>query len=201
MAVLSTAAVIFAVLVCFVPQLGNAGKFFVVEVCEIPGRAVIDLDVNGDPEPATAGGLPAYGNEFIVEGLLFPEGTLTVGEYCIDLTGEVVPEIADLVIGTWTCRGWHVGDGADSQAGPVVITTQNFDFYSNGGYAPGKHMIVTDGFELVEFDEPNTRPIVGASGRYRKGRHGESVQTLLDFMDDVGVKIRTEFSMGRTSRR
>ena len=73
--------------------------------------------------------------------------------------GNPVEALEAAVIGTWTCRGWHVGEGIKTAPeDPLVITTQTFDF----GEAPGEEMIVTDGFELFN-DTPIKRPIIGGS--------------------------------------
>ena len=75
------------------------------------------------------------------------------------------------------------------KTGPWVITTQTFDF----GDVPGQEMVVTDGFELVDFNVPIARAIIGRTGRFTNAR-GESTQTLFDISGDPpGVKLRVEF--------
>ena len=161
----------------------NAQKF-VVEVCENGSRFISDGD------PVFEDGLPAYGNEFITEGYIYPVGTLVVGESCINDDGT--PKYPEKILGTWTCRGWHVGNGARTETGPMVITTQNFDF----GDVPGQKMVVTDGFELADFNVPVTRPIVGSTGLFDNKARGESIQTLFDFSGDpIAVKLRVEFTV------
>jgi hypothetical protein len=63
------------------------------------------------------------------------------------------------VIGRWTCRGWHVGDGAHTPAGPWVLTHQIFDF----GSAPGSESIVTAGFEYADVGTIFRRAIIGVT--------------------------------------
>ena len=68
-----------------------------------------------DDTPLFADGAPAYGNEFITEGYLYPAGTLN-GTNGVNPDGT--PEFPDKVIGRWNCRGWHVGEGAKIVTGP-----------------------------------------------------------------------------------
>src|SRR5262245_48598368 len=53
-------------------------------------------------------GLPAYGSAFVTQGYIYPAGTLD-GTNGVLETGE--PEFPDLVIGTWYCYGYLIGDG------------------------------------------------------------------------------------------
>ena len=216
---LFTATVVFAAMLCFVPRPSFAsGKSFVVEVCERGIRFVPDLDPDGNPEPfVTIDGLnlPGYGNEFITEGFLFPKGTLKVGKPCVDAQGNPVPELKDLVIGTWTCRGWHVGNASAAEAGtPAVISTQNFVF---GDQLTSRQIIVTNGFEAgladVNNNVPVTRPIIGASGRLKKFSGGVSVQRAFDVfpyeqeeLDEysdipLGFKLRVKFRSSHKFQR
>jgi hypothetical protein len=137
----------------------------------------------GDETPLHDDGLPAYGNEFITEGYLYPVGTLNGTNGVLD-NGD--PEFPDQVLGTWTCRGWHVGDGAHTQTGPVVVTTQIFDI----GETPGSAMIVTDGFELADMNTPFLRAITGGSGEYVNAG-GEQEQEVLGFDESpFGINLR-----------
>ena len=137
-----------------------------------------------DDQPVFEDGMPAYGNSFVTEGYLYPEGTLN-GSNGVLPNGE--PEFPELVLGTWTCRGWFVNDGAHSETGPIVITTQIFDL----GEAYGDATIITDGYELVDFNVPVKRAITGGTGDYVDAS-GEAVQELLGFTEQMGVNLRYE---------
>ncbi len=137
-----------------------------------------------DETPLFPDGLPAYGNEFVTEGYIYPPGTLN-GANGVKPDGS--PEFPDKVIGRWVCRGWHVGEGAHTERGPWVITHQLYDL----GARPGQATIVTDGFELPEINTPINRAITGGTGPYAEAR-GEATQTLLGFNQTQGVVIRYE---------
>jgi hypothetical protein len=140
-----------------------------------------------DETPLDANGLPAYGNEFITEGYIYPVGTLN-GSNGVNPDGS--PEFPDKVIGRWTCRGWHVGEGAATVTGPWVITTQLYDL----GKKPGQESLMSDGLELVDLNVPIKRAIIGGTGPFRHAR-GEAIQTLLGFNQIQGVVIRFEIKV------
>jgi hypothetical protein len=127
-------------------------------------------------------GLPGYGSAFVTEGYLYPEGTLN-GTNGVLPDGE--PEFPDQVIGTWTCYGWLVGDGAHTTTGQWVISTQVYQFEDGS-------TLMTDGFEIVDFDVPVTRSITAGTGSHR-GASGEMIQTLHGFTEQMGVNLTVEF--------
>ena len=130
-----------------------------------------------------AGGkVPGYANEFITEGYIYPHGTLT-GSNGVLADGS--PEFPNKVMGRWTCRGWHVGEGALTKTGPWVITHQLYDF----GKTPGNVSLMTDGLELVDVDVSIRRAIIGGTGRFSQAR-GEAIQTMLGFNQLQGVNLR-----------
>jgi hypothetical protein len=129
-------------------------------------------------------GMPGYGSAFVTQGYIYPEGTLN-GTNGALANGE--PEFPDLVLGTWTCYGWMIGDGAHTETGEWVISTQVYQF--NDGST-----IVTDGFELVDFEQPFTRAVTGGTGAYR-GAVGEMVQVLHGFTEQMGVNLTVEFQL------
>ncbi len=137
-----------------------------------------------DETPVFPDGLPAYGNEFITEGYIYPEGTLN-GATGANPDGS--PEFPNQVIGRWYCRGWHVGEGAHTTKGPWVVTHQLYDF----GPQEGRSTIVTDGFELPEENVPILRAIIGGTGAFAQAR-GEARQTFLGFNQSNGVSLRYE---------
>lgn len=132
-------------------------------------------------------GMPAYGTPFVTQGYIYPEGTLN-GSNGVLANGE--PEFPDQVIGEWTCYGWMIGDGAHSTTGEWVISTQVYKFNTENGNA----IIVTDGFELADFNVPVSRAITGGTGGY-VGASGEQVQELLGFTEQMGVNLKVEFHL------
>ena len=133
-------------------------------------------------EPLHEDGMPAYGNSFVTQGYIYPEGTLD-GSNGVLADGS--PEFPDQVLGEWTCRGWFIGDGAHTTTGPWVITTQVFTFSDT--------MLVTDGYELADIDVPAARAITGGTGLF-SGTGGEGAQTLLGFNTTEGANLRLTLS-------
>ncbi len=130
-----------------------------VEVAEMGSRFVTDPDV------VDTAGLPRRGNDFVTEGYVYQEGTLTCTEgvcdgVVYDAEGIPSPEFPDRVIGTWTCWGTHTEDAATTDSGAIVATTQQYDL----GAELGDRSIVTTGYERVD-DVPIQRAITGGTGR------------------------------------
>ncbi len=157
------------------------------DVSELATRFVFDetpLDGNGNP---------AYGGEFITEGVIYEPGTLNASNGVVaefDANGKLIraePEFPDKVIGRWTCRGWHVGEGAATVTGPWVITHQLYQF----GDTPGEHTFTTDGHELVDLNVAITRAVTGGTGVYRR-MSGEAIQTMIGFNASKGVNLRVQ---------
>ncbi|HRL13246.1 MAG TPA: hypothetical protein PKX07_15285 [Aggregatilineales bacterium] len=169
--VLSLAAVLVAA-----AQSPDSAAPLQVEVAEDGGRFVFD-DLNLYED-----GMPAYGSAFVTQGYIYPAGTLNGSNGVLE-NGE--PEFPELVLGEWTCYGWMIGDGARTETGEWVVSTQIYKF--NDG-----SMIVTDGFEIVDFDQPVTRAISSGTGEYRSAR-GEMVQVLQGFTDAMGVNLSVSF--------
>lgn len=134
-----------------------------------------------DEAPVHPDGMPAYGNAFVTQGYIYPAGTLNDSNGVLP-SGE--PEFPDLVIGEWTCRGWFIGDGAHTETGPWVITTQYYDF---GGEA-GRVSLVSDGVEVADLNTRVNRAVTGGTGKFRKAR-GEVSQELLGFNESEGVNL------------
>jgi hypothetical protein len=143
-------------------------------------------------------GLPAYGNAFVTQGYIYPYGTLSGGNSTMPGNGinpDGSPEFPELVIGEWTCRGYFIGNGVNTAAGPWVITTQHYDFYDAPGYAEskasGERNLVSEGYELIDIGRPGRRAITGGTGPFSRAR-GESSQILLGFNASEGVNLRFE---------
>ena len=165
----------------------EARKTIALEVVEIGQRFVFD------ETPLNEDGLPAYGGEFVTQGYIYPAGTLEEGHDGINADGS--PEYPDAVIGQWTCRGWHVGEGAYTSGEPWVVTTQIFAFDGpRDEDQMGKSTIVTDGYELPDPGVYVTRAITGGTGDYRRSE-GEQFQTLVDFNETEGVILLVELSI------
>ena len=135
-----------------------------------------------DETPQHEDGMPAYGNPFVTEGFLYPPDTLN-GSNGVLADGS--PEFPQKVIGTWMCRGYMIGDGAHTETGPWVISTQTYNF----GTAYGAATLVTDGYELADKNVSVTRAITGGTGPFRAAR-GEQSQVLLGFTEQMGVNLR-----------
>jgi hypothetical protein len=129
-------------------------------------------------QPVHDDGLPAYGNPFVTQGYIYPEGTL-------DGTNGVLPdgspEFPDQVLGEWTCRGWFIGDGAHTTTGEWVITTQVYSF--------SDAILITDGAEVADIDVPARRAITGGTGPYASVA-GEGEQVILGYNATEGVDLR-----------
>lgn len=151
---------------------------FGVEVAEDGNRFTFD-DLNLFED-----GMPAYGSAFVTQGYIYPVGTLN-GSNGVLANGE--PEFPDLVLGDWTCYGWMIGDGARTETGEWVISTQVYKF--NDGST-----LITDGFEIVDFDVPVTRAITGGTGEHRSVS-GEMVQILHGFTEQMGVNLSVTFNL------
>ena len=160
------------------------------DVAEDMSRFVFDQDVTyGD-------GMPSHGSAFITQGYLYPNGPLNCSNGVIvtkDKDGKVAkvePEFPDKVLGEWTCRGWFVGEGAHAKTGPMVITTQLYNF----GQELGNEMLVSEGYELADVGVAIERAITGGTGAYRLAR-GTAQQTFLGFNTSEGVNLRLELEV------
>ena len=166
----------------------NTLRFDVAEIVKLNEvkRFVFDND------PLFDDGLPAYGNEFITEGYIYPHGTLSVAANGMvnGVNADGSPEFPDKVIGRWICRGWHTGDGARTVTGDWVVTHQLYIF----GDKLGKEMLATDGLELVDVNVPIQRAIIGGTGQYARSR-GEATQVMLGFNQLGGVGLRYEIKV------
>lgn len=159
-------------------QSENDTQVMQVEVAEDGTRFVFD-DLNLFDD-----GMPAYGSAFVTQGYIYPVGTLNGSNGVLE-NGE--PEFPELVLGEWTCYGWMIGDGARTESGEWVVSTQIYQF--NDGST-----IVTDGFEIVDLDTPIARAISAGTGEYRSAS-GEMQQILRGFTEQMGVNLSVEFQL------
>ena len=155
------------------------------------GEALSEFDVAEDlsrfvyaEAPRHDDSMPAFGNPFVTQGYIYPAGTLDGGVEGTLPDGS--PAWPELVLGTWTCDGYFVGQGGHTTTGNMVITRQVFEFKDGS-------ILVTQGPELADVDVPINRPITGATGDYLNvGSVME--QTLLGMTDGYGVRLQFEIA-------
>jgi hypothetical protein len=141
-----------------------------------------------DPDHAyEEDGLPAHGSFFVTQGYIYPEGTLD-GSNGVNPDGS--PEFPELVIGSWTCYGTFIGEGAHASSGAMVLTTQIYNF----GDELGDQMIVSDGYELADVGVPIQRAITGGTDEYDDAR-GEVTQRFLGFNASEGFNLTYELEV------
>ncbi|MEJ8561703.1 hypothetical protein QTO30_11055 [Yoonia sp. GPGPB17] len=133
--------------------------------------------------PVHENGMPAHGNAFVSQGYIYPEGTLSDGTVGVLEDGS--PAFPDLVLGTWTCDGFFVGEGGNATTGVWIISRQTFAF--NDGAT-----VVTQGTEIADIGQPNLRPVTGATGDFAK-MGGGLTQTTLGFNDFWGLSATYSF--------
>lgn len=134
-----------------------------------------------DDAPVFDDGLPAYGNPFVTQGYIYESGTLADGG---GVNPDGSPTHPEAVIGTWTCEGFMIGDGAHTEAGPWVISTQVYDF----GDFDGDDIVISHGIETPEFGEEVERAIIGGTGEH-VGAVGTQTQILEAFNESEGVNL------------
>lgn len=147
-----------------------------------------------DAEPVFDDGMPAYGNDFVTEGLIFEEGALD-NSLGFDAQGNVLEEVADKVIGEWKCLGYMIGDGAHTQSGEWVVSTQTYRLYGDDGRGANDDLLVSTGTENVP-GEPVVRAVTGGTGRYSTAR-GEVHQLTTGFGENMGVLAEFTIELAR----
>jgi hypothetical protein len=160
-----------------------------VDVAEDGTRFVID------EAPVFDDGFPAYGNAFVTQGYIYPDGTLT------DTNGvnpDGSPEFPDKVIGEWSCKGYFIADGAHTTEGSWVYTTQLFAFGDDADN--GAETIVVTGYESGIVGDTVTGAITGGTGRYMTAR-GEANQTFIGMnnpaLATMGVNKNVEIRVAK----
>ncbi len=137
--------------------------------------------------PVDADGMPLHGNAFVTQGYIYPAGTLTGAEAGVLEDGS--PAYPDLVLGTWTCDGWFVGDAMATKSGTWLISRQVFEF-RNGD------VLVSQGPEKADIGLSYERPITGATGEYADN-DGDITQTMLGMTDFMGVNVHFDMNYER----
>lgn len=156
-----------------------------VEVAEDGNRFVFSSERLFDD------GMPQYGTPFVTQGYIYPVGTLS-GSNGILPDGS--PEFPELVMGEWTCYGWMIGDGAHTESGVWVVSTQIYQFDE----AHGGGIVVTDGFEIVDIGVESVRSISSGTGEFT-AVNGTQAQTVLGFTDTMGVNLNVRFDFAGDS--
>ncbi|MCY4333359.1 MAG: hypothetical protein OXC60_01620 [Litoreibacter sp.] len=136
-------------------------------------------------QPVHENGMPAHGNAFVSQGYIYPEGTLADGTVGVLEDGS--PAFPDLVLGTWTCDGYFVGEGGNATTGVWIISRQTFAFDDGA-------TVVTQGTEIADIGQPNLRPVTGATGDYAE-IDGGLIQTTLGFTDFWGLSATYAFEV------
>lgn len=131
--------------------------------------------------------MPHFGNAFVTHGYIYPANTLDGGVEGTHADGS--PVWPDKILGTWTCDGYFVGDGAYTTTGNIVITRQVFEFTDGS-------IIISQGPKLADVDIAIARPITGATGDYQ-GAGDVMEQTLLGMSDGYGVRLQFEIEPDR----
>ncbi|MBO9436869.1 hypothetical protein J7394_21900 [Ruegeria sp. R13_0] len=134
-------------------------------------------------QPVHENGMPAHGNAFVSQGYIYPEGTLADGTVGVLEDGS--PAFPDLVLGTWTCDGYFVGEGGNATTGVWIISRQTFAFKDGA-------TLVTQGTEIADIGQPNLRPVTGATGDFAD-IDGGLIQTTLGFNDFWGLSATYAF--------
>ena len=179
-------ALFSAVIACVVvltATIAFAGETIKFEVAEDPTRFAFDKS-----GPLVENGMPAYGNAFVTQGYIYPDGTLVGDDPGVDVNGK--PLYPDKVMGEWTCYGYMIGEGADTKTGPWAITEQIYSFTD----IAGSETIVSNGYELVDINKPVLRAVTGGTGRY-VGSRGQVQQTLLAQTKLHSLTLRFEINL------
>jgi hypothetical protein len=161
-----------------------ATKTLAFDVAEDMSRFVFDQSITHED------GMPKHGSSFITQGYIYPAGTLDGGN---GVLADGSPEFPDKVLGEWTCRGWFVGDGGHAKTGPMVVSTQLYNF----GEELGNETLVTEGYELADVGVVVERAITGGTGPYA-GAEGEIKQTFLGLNATEGVNLTIEAEIAQS---
>ena len=168
---------LIAAAVALAPGLAKADALSAFDVAEDHTRIFMAA------QPVHENGMPAHGNAFVSQGYIYPEGTLANGTVGVLEDGS--PAFPDLVLGTWTCDGYFVGEGGNATTGVWIISRQTFAFDDGA-------TVVTQGTEIADIGQPNLRPVTGATGDYAQV-DGGLIQTTLGFTDFWGLSATYAF--------
>lgn len=173
---MKTTMLLATALVALSPALARADMIASFDVAEDHTRFVFD------EAPVFEDGMPAYGNAFITQGYIYPAGTLDDGVEGVNPNGS--PAFPNLVIGTWTCDGFFVGNGMRTTEGPIVISRQVYAFEDGD-------VLITQGPEYMADGFQFTRAVTGGTGDYAKAP-AELQQTFLGMSEGLGVRLQMQ---------
>jgi hypothetical protein len=110
-----------------------------------------------------------WGDNFVISGYIYPNGTLTANNGILPEGG---PEFPELIIGIWTCRGWVLTERPNHIN---QTTTTTFEFNLEINEVPGKadvyglDMLHTAGLEYTigDVNAPVLqRAVIGGTGKF-----------------------------------
>ncbi len=170
----------------FVIAIGAAQAVYAADDRDRGKHRVLAFDVAQDGStfvlqgPTTDEGFPAQGAIFIIQGFVYPKGTLQGGAVS-GTNKDGTAAFPDLVIGTWSCRGWITQDVGLDTSGVEIVGTQIFDLDLD---KPGSKTIVTDGIDLsaneVDLNVSFKRAITGGTGKFKRAG-GEQIMKNFGF--------------------
>jgi len=158
----------------------------------------------------------ARGAHFIVEGVIYPAGTLdhceSLGDSCgwiVNADGGLEPEFPDRVIGSFTCSGWILSAEVWDEGFPALLAglaSGDFtDFQAvleahRGepsvrvtqtydfayGDRPGQHLLVTEGFELFSLPGDSVERPVTGGTGIFSNVKGPSTLTSISMVNGSG---------------
>jgi len=127
------------------------------------------------------------GDEFILQGYIYPEGTLNETN---GINADGSAEFPELLLGTWTCSGWFeiVRDETVTPVGARTVQTFEFDMTN-----VGENMLVTFGYEQFRGTDVFVRVVTGTSGVYGNNA-GVQTQSVLGANASGGRNYHSVFS-------
>ena len=81
-------------------------------------------------------------------------------------------------------KAFLIGDGAHTETGPWVVSTQVYDF----GEFDGDDIVITHGIETPDVGEEVQRAVIGGTGEH-VGAVGTQIQVLEAFNASEGVNL------------
>ena len=75
-----------------------------------------------------------------IETRWYPAGTLNASDGVLP---DGTPEFPGKVQGEWICWGFHVGRGAKTAEGPIVVTTQLYQLGEGAGGKPSSRAVTS----------------------------------------------------------
>jgi hypothetical protein len=156
---------------------------FSVDIAEDASRFSLD------EAPRQEDGTPAYGGAFVIQGYIYPAGTLDCADGC-GVMPDGSPEFPDEVMGEWSCWGYFVGDGIRTVTGPWVLSTQLYSF----GDEAGAKTVTTIGYEIIDFNELVERSVTGGTGCYRTAA-GTQSQEVIGLNRTGALNLRVNFDL------